>query len=76
MTLAQPAYDLQLASQGRFNLGLGTQIKPHIEKRFSMPWSQPGGAHARARARDPGDLGDAGTRARRSTSAASSTRTR
>ena len=41
MTLANTAYDLQLASQGRFNLGLGTQIKPHIEKRFSMPWSQP-----------------------------------
>jgi probable F420-dependent oxidoreductase len=41
MTLAQVAYDLQLASRGRFNLGLGTQIKPHIEKRFSMPWSQP-----------------------------------
>jgi probable F420-dependent oxidoreductase len=41
MTLAQSAYDLQLASRGRFNLGLGTQIKPHIEKRFSMPWSQP-----------------------------------
>ena len=41
MTLAQMAYDLQLASHGRFRLGLGTQIKPHIEKRFSMPWSQP-----------------------------------
>src|SRR5947199_1076746 len=41
MTLAQTAYDLQLASRGRFNLGLGTQIKPHIEKRFSMPWSKP-----------------------------------
>ena len=41
MTLAQSAYDLQLASHGRFNLGLGTQIKPHIEKRFSMPWSKP-----------------------------------
>jgi probable F420-dependent oxidoreductase len=39
--LAQTAYDLQLASHGRFRLGLGTQIKPHIEKRFSMPWSQP-----------------------------------
>src|SRR6202142_1622876 len=37
MTLAQTAYDLQLASHGRFRLGLGTQIKPHIEKRFSMP---------------------------------------
>src|SRR3974390_966094 len=41
MTLAQSAYDLQLASRGRFNLGLGTQIRPHIEKRFSMPWSKP-----------------------------------
>ncbi|MDZ4825561.1 MAG: LLM class F420-dependent oxidoreductase [Actinomycetota bacterium] len=41
MTLASTAYDLQLASNGRFNLGLGTQIKPHIEKRFSMPWSRP-----------------------------------
>ncbi|MET1001291.1 MAG: TIGR03617 family F420-dependent LLM class oxidoreductase [Acidimicrobiia bacterium] len=41
MTLATLAYDLQLASKGRFNLGLGTQIKPHIEKRFSMPWSRP-----------------------------------
>jgi probable F420-dependent oxidoreductase len=41
MTLAQTAYDLQLASHGRFRLGLGSQIKPHIEKRFSMPWSQP-----------------------------------
>ena len=41
MTLAAVAYDLQLASKGRFNLGLGTQVKPHIEKRFSMPWSKP-----------------------------------
>jgi probable F420-dependent oxidoreductase len=41
MTLAQVAYDLQLASHGRFALGLGTQVKPHIEKRFSMPWSKP-----------------------------------
>jgi probable F420-dependent oxidoreductase len=41
MTLAQTAYDLQLASEGRFVLGLGSQIRPHIEKRFSMPWSKP-----------------------------------
>src|SRR5262245_39791979 len=41
MTMAQIAYDLQLASHGRFVLGLGTQIKPHIEKRFSMQWSKP-----------------------------------
>jgi probable F420-dependent oxidoreductase len=41
MTLAQTAYDLQLGSEGRFILGLGSQIRPHIEKRFSMPWSKP-----------------------------------
>jgi probable F420-dependent oxidoreductase len=41
MTLANTAWDLQLASQGRFLLGLGSQIKPHITKRFSMPWSSP-----------------------------------
>ena len=41
MTLATVANDLQTLSQGRFMLGLGSQIKPHIEKRFSMPWSHP-----------------------------------
>src|SRR5688500_11559914 len=41
MTLAQTAWDLQAASKGRFILGLGSQIKPHITKRFSMPWSHP-----------------------------------
>jgi probable F420-dependent oxidoreductase len=41
MTIAQTSYDIHVASKGRFNLGLGTQIKPHIEKRFSMPWSKP-----------------------------------
>jgi probable F420-dependent oxidoreductase len=32
---------LQAFSKGRFILGLGSQIKPHIEKRFSQPWSKP-----------------------------------
>jgi len=41
MTLANLAYDLQLQSQGRFILGLGSQIRPHIEKRFSATWSHP-----------------------------------
>jgi probable F420-dependent oxidoreductase len=41
MTLANIGYDLQTYSLGRFRLGLGSQIKPHIEKRFSMPWSHP-----------------------------------
>src|SRR5262245_9779704 len=41
MVTAYTATDLQRASNGRFILGLGSQIKPHIEKRFSMPWSHP-----------------------------------
>ena len=41
MTLAMTAYDLQRYSQGRFVLGLGTQIKAHVERRFSMPWGAP-----------------------------------
>jgi probable F420-dependent oxidoreductase len=41
MITAQIAHDLQTLSGGRFILGLGSQIKPHIEKRFSMPWSKP-----------------------------------
>jgi probable F420-dependent oxidoreductase len=41
MTLANIGWDLQAYSKGRFNLGLGSQIKPHITKRFSMEWSHP-----------------------------------
>ncbi len=41
MLLANLGYDLQSFSGGRFILGLGSQIKPHITKRFSMPWSHP-----------------------------------
>jgi probable F420-dependent oxidoreductase len=41
MTLANIGYDLHAYSKGRFRLGLGSQIKAHIEKRFSMPWSHP-----------------------------------
>jgi probable F420-dependent oxidoreductase len=41
MTAASTAWDLNSYSQGRFMLGLGSQIKAHIEKRFSMPWSHP-----------------------------------
>ncbi len=41
MTLANAAFDLARYSQGRFVLGLGSQVKPHIERRFSMPWSHP-----------------------------------
>lgn len=41
MTVAETANDLQLVSEGRFVLGLGSQIRTHIERRFSMPWSAP-----------------------------------
>lgn len=41
MLLANIAWDLQELSKGRFSLGLGSQIKAHITKRFSMPWSKP-----------------------------------
>jgi probable F420-dependent oxidoreductase len=39
-TLAYTAWDLARASGGRFILGLGTQVKAHIERRFGMPWPE------------------------------------
>ncbi|MEW6283262.1 MAG: TIGR03617 family F420-dependent LLM class oxidoreductase [Candidatus Eremiobacterota bacterium] len=41
MTLAYSAWNLQKFSQGRLWLGLGSQVKAHITKRFSMPWDEP-----------------------------------
>lgn len=41
MVLANIGHDLNAYSKGRFVLGLGSQIRPHITKRFSMPWSSP-----------------------------------
>lgn len=41
MNLANLAHGLQVISEGRFLLGLGSQVRPHIEKRFSMTWSRP-----------------------------------
>jgi probable F420-dependent oxidoreductase len=41
MNLANLGYDMQSISGGRFVLGLGSQVKPHIEKRFSSIWSHP-----------------------------------
>jgi probable F420-dependent oxidoreductase len=43
MHLANIGWDLQNFSQGRFMLGLGSQIRAHIEKRFSATWSKPAG---------------------------------
>ncbi|MBC3194730.1 TIGR03617 family F420-dependent LLM class oxidoreductase [Pseudonocardia sp. C8] len=41
MTLAYQANDVQLISGGRFELGIGSQVRAHIERRFGMPWSRP-----------------------------------
>jgi len=41
MVVAEAAHDLQTASRGRFVLGLGTQVKGHNERRFSVAWSPP-----------------------------------
>ncbi len=41
MNLANLGYGLQSISGGRFILGLGSQVRPHIQNRFSMPWSSP-----------------------------------
>ena len=41
MTMAKIAWDLQALSKGRFELGLGTQVKGHIVRRFATPWTPP-----------------------------------
>lgn len=41
MQLAYTAHDLNVYCGGRFTLGLGSQVKAHIERRFDMPWSRP-----------------------------------
>jgi len=41
MVTAQIAWDLADQTQGHFRLGLGTQVKAHITRRFSTPWSRP-----------------------------------
>jgi probable F420-dependent oxidoreductase len=41
MVLATLGHDLQVLSEGRLELGLGSQIRPHIERRFSETWSHP-----------------------------------
>lgn len=43
MILALMGNDLQYTTEGHFVLGLGTQVKPHIERRYSMPWGKPVG---------------------------------
>lgn len=41
VVIAQAAFDLAALSGGRFQLGLGTQVRAHVERRFGMPWSAP-----------------------------------
>jgi probable F420-dependent oxidoreductase len=41
MHLAHLAWDLQGLSGGRFTLGLGSQVRAHVERRYSMAWSKP-----------------------------------
>ena len=41
MTVAVTANDLQAYSGGRFVLGLGSQVKAHVTRRYGMPWSEP-----------------------------------
>jgi probable F420-dependent oxidoreductase len=41
MTLAYTAHDLQRLSRGRLMLGLGSQVRAHVTRRFSMPWGRP-----------------------------------
>ena len=57
MSMAYTAHDLQVHSRGRLLLGLGSQVKPHIERRFAMPWSHPAPRMREYVAGDAGDLG-------------------
>lgn len=41
MTVASTAYDLQGFTEGRFVLGLGSQVRAHVTRRYGMPWSDP-----------------------------------
>jgi probable F420-dependent oxidoreductase len=41
MIVAHTAHELNRVSGGRFQLGLGPQVKPHIERRFGLDWSEP-----------------------------------
>jgi probable F420-dependent oxidoreductase len=42
VTTAHLAWDVAALSKGRFTLGLGTQVKGHIERRYGLPWGSPG----------------------------------
>ena len=50
MIAASIAWELAGNTGGRFRLGLGSQVKAHIERRYGMPFDPPGPADARLRA--------------------------
>ena len=61
MIVANQAWDLARHSNGRFVLGLGSQVKAHNERRFSVPWIAPAarlGEYVRGAACDLAHLGD------------------
>ena len=64
--VAHTAWDLQAASGGRFILGLGTQVKGHMERRFSVKWTAPGAAAPGVRPGPAGGLGRVAERDRSS----------
>lgn len=43
MTVAYSAWNIAGVADGRFTLGLGSQVKAHVERRYSMPWQSPVG---------------------------------
>jgi len=47
MATAQVAWDLQHLSGGRFSIGLGTQVKPHVERRYAATWTEAPGPRLR-----------------------------
>ncbi len=47
MVTAQIAWDLQQLTGGRFRLGLGTQVKAHVQRRYATPWTGPAGPRMR-----------------------------
>ena len=76
MVCANAAWDLQVASGGRFVLGLGPQIRAHNVRRFSVPWSAPAAACANtwnrcARYGAPGKAGKSSITRANTTSSAS-----
>ena len=76
MTLAYLGNDLQLVTGGRFLLGLGSQVRPHVVNRFSSTWSEPARRMREIVGRARCDLDVVGDAAPRSPSRATSTGTR